>query len=219
MKNSKYNDRIVITKYVKLRIRAFGQMGLRVLDVTTLFKEVIGGMQKADIVKFDKIKEYYRGILVIKAKSAIADAIINNGISALEISTKLESLSEKVKEQISPEFEKYGFTVANFYIQSINFPNEDFEKINKILEDKAAFGIIGFLALAYFIFCNMFSNPIKVGYFVPLVMTTVIYTIVLDVINIACITSVSSVFFTLIHLVVSFVYCLVSIPMYLIGRR
>lgn len=219
MKKSKYNDRIVITKYVKLRIRAFGQMGLRVLDVTTLFKEVIGGMQKADIVKFDKIKEYYRGILVIKAKSAIADAIINNGISALEISTKLESLSEKVKEQISPEFEKYGFTVANFYIQSINFPNEDFEKINKTLEDKAVFGIIGFLALAYFIFCNMFSNPIKVGYFVPLVMTTVIYTIVLDVINIACITSVSSVFFTLIHLVVLFVYCLVSIPMYLMGRR
>lgn len=219
MKNSKYNDRIVITKYVKLRIHAFGQMGLRVLDVTTLFKEVIGGMQKADIVKFDKIKEYYRGILVIKAKSAIADAIINNGISALEISTKLESLSEKVKEQISPEFEKYGFTVANFYIQSINFPNEDFEKINKILEDKAAFEIIGFLALAYFIFCNMFSNPIKVGYFVPLVMTTVIYTIVLDVINIACITSVSSVFFTLIHLVILFVYCLVSIPMYLMGRR
>ncbi|SES66246.1 Membrane protease subunit, stomatin/prohibitin family, contains C-terminal Zn-ribbon domain [Pseudobutyrivibrio sp. C4] len=129
--------------YVKLRIRAFGQMGLKVLDVTTLFKEVIGGMQKTDIVKFDKVKEYYRGILVIKAKSAIADSIINNGISALEISTKLEALSEKVKEQVSPEFEKYGFSVANFFIQSINFPDEDFEKINKILEDKAAFEIMG----------------------------------------------------------------------------
>jgi len=129
--------------YVKLRIRAFGQMGLKVLDVTTLFKEVIGGMQKNDIVKFDKIKEYYRGILVIKAKSAIADAIITNGISALEISTKLESLSNRVREQIIPEFEKYGFTVSNFFIQSINFPDEDFEKINKILEDKAAFEIMG----------------------------------------------------------------------------
>ncbi|MDE6026205.1 MAG: SPFH domain-containing protein [Lachnospiraceae bacterium] len=129
--------------YVKLRIRAFGQMGLKVFDVTTLFKEVIGGLQKADIVKLDKIKEYYRGILVIKAKSAIADAIITNGISALEISTKLESLSEKVMEQIKPEFGKYGFSVANFYIQSINFPDEDFEKINEILEDKAAFEIMG----------------------------------------------------------------------------
>lgn len=129
--------------FVKLRIRAFGQMGLKVLDVTTLFKEIIGGMQKADIVKFDKIKEYYRGVLVIKVKSAIADAIITDGISALEISTKLESLSDKVKEQVKPEFEKYGFAVANFFIQSINFPDEDFEKINKILEDKAAFEIMG----------------------------------------------------------------------------
>lgn len=129
--------------YVKLRIRAFGQMGLRVLDAPTLFKEVIGGMQKADIVKIDKIKEYYRGLLVLKVKSAIADAIITNGISALEISTKLEMLSEKVREQVTPEFEKYGFSVANFYIQSINFPDEDFDKINKILEDRAAFEIMG----------------------------------------------------------------------------
>lgn len=129
--------------YVKLRVRAFGQMGLRILDVTTLLKDVIGGMQKADIVKFDKIKEYYRGVLVIKVKSAIADAIITDGISALEISTKLEELSENVKAKILPAFEQYGFTVANFYIQSINFPDEDFEKINKILEDKAAFEIMG----------------------------------------------------------------------------
>lgn len=81
------------------------------------------------------------------------------------------------------------------------------------------FEIIGFLALAYFIFSNMFSNPIRVGYFVPLVMATVIYTIVLDVINITCITVMSSVFFMLIHLVVLFVYFLVSILMYLMGRR
>ena len=129
--------------FVKLRVRAFGQMALRVLDVTTLFKEVIGGMQKYDIVKFDKVKEYYRGILVLKAKTAIADAIINNGISALEISTKLESLSEAVKEQITPEFERYGFSVVNFTIQSINFPDEDFDRINQILEDKAAFELMG----------------------------------------------------------------------------
>ena len=129
--------------YVKLRIRAFGQMGVRVVDATNLFQEIIGGMQKADIIKFDKVKEYYRGLLVIKVKAAIADAIINNGVSALEISTQLERLSEGVKEQIRPEFEKYGFNILNFFIQSINFPDEDFERINKILEDKAAFEIMG----------------------------------------------------------------------------
>lgn len=129
--------------YVRLRVRAFGQMGLKILDPASLLKEVIGGMQKADIIKFDKIRDYFKGILVIKVKSAVADTIISNGVSVLEISTKLEALSEIVKEQIAPEFAKYGFTVANFFIQSVNFPDEDFEKINKILEDKAAFEIMG----------------------------------------------------------------------------
>ena len=129
--------------YVKLRVRAFGQMGLRIMDVARLFRELIGGMQKDELVKFDKIKDYYRGILVIKAKSVIADAIIKNQISALEISAWLESLSDKVKEKITPEFERYGFKVVNFFIESINFPDEDFEKNNDILEDKAAFEIMG----------------------------------------------------------------------------
>ena len=129
--------------FIKLRIRSFGQMGLRILDAATMFKELIGGMQKNDVVKFDKIKEYYRGVLVVKVKSAIADAIITNKISALEISTRLEELSERVKSQIAPDFEAFGFSISNFFIQSINFPDEDFEKINKILEDKAAFEIMG----------------------------------------------------------------------------
>lgn len=129
--------------YVKLRIRAFGQMGLRVEDGVTVFTEVVGGMQKADIIKFDKVKEYYRGILVLKVKQAIADAIITNGVSALEIATKLETLSGKVKDQVSPAFDQFGFSVVNFFIQSINFPDEDFERINKILEEKATFEIMG----------------------------------------------------------------------------
>lgn len=129
--------------YVKLRIRAFGQMGLKLMDYSTFFKELIGGMRQDDLVKFDKIKEFYRGILVIKVKSIIAETIIEEKISALEISTKLEELSERVRVKIIMEFERYGFAVTNFYIQSINFPDEDFEKINRLLEDKAAFEIMG----------------------------------------------------------------------------
>ncbi len=129
--------------YVKLRVRAFGQMGLKLSNPTVFFKELIGGMRQDDLVKFDKIKEFYRGILVIKVKSLIANTIISDKISALEISTKLDELSQKVNEKISSEFEKYGFNVVNFYIHSINFPDEDFDKINKILEDKAAFEIMG----------------------------------------------------------------------------
>lgn len=129
--------------YVKLRVRAFGQMGLRINDAIRLFKELIGGMQKADVVKFDKIQEYYKGLTIVKVKAAIAESMINNKISALDMSAKLETLSQQVANQIAPEFNKYGLIVSNFYIKSINFPDEDFARINKILEDKAEFEIMG----------------------------------------------------------------------------
>ncbi|SHO54283.1 SPFH domain-containing protein [Anaerocolumna xylanovorans] len=129
--------------FVRLRIRAFGQMGLKLQDYTMFFEELIGGMNQDDLVKYDKIKEFYRGLIVIKVKSIISTTIISEKISALEISTKLEALSQHTQLQITEEFEKYGFKVVNFYIQSINFPDEDFEKINKILEDKAAFELMG----------------------------------------------------------------------------
>lgn len=129
--------------YVKLRIRAYGQMGLKINDQVVFFKNLIGGMSQNDIVKFDKIKEFYRGLIVLKVKSIIADTIISEKISALEISTKLEEISEKVYKKIGLEFEKYGFNVISFYVQSVNFPDEDFEKINQILSDKAQFEIMG----------------------------------------------------------------------------
>lgn len=52
-------------------------------------------------------------------------------------------MSEKVKAQVAPEFARYGFSVANFFIQSINFPDEDFDKINQILANRAEFEIMG----------------------------------------------------------------------------
>ena len=129
--------------YVKLRIRAFGQMGLRINNAVLVFRELIGSMQKSELIDFEKIKNYYKGLLVLKIKSIISNYIVRQRISALEISTELENISSAVKAEITPVFENSGFIVSTFYIQSINFPDEDFEKINSILEDRAAFEIMG----------------------------------------------------------------------------
>lgn len=129
--------------FVKLRVRAFGQTALKLNDYRMFFTELIGGMTQNDIVNYDKIKNFYKAIIVTKVKTIIADTIIKNKISPLEIATELENISEKVKEKITEELKKYGFSVINFYVSSINFPDEDFEKINKILQDKAAFEIMG----------------------------------------------------------------------------
>ncbi len=86
-------------------------------------------------------------------------------------------------------------------------------------ETAIGFEIVGFALLAYFILGNIGSNRIKTGYFVPLLMVTVIYTILLDTINIAFVAKISNVMFVLIHFVVLLVYCIVSIPMYILGKR
>ncbi len=129
--------------YTKLRVRAFGQFGLKIVDYSLFFTELIGSMNLYDIVKYDKVLDFYKGLLITKVKTVIADIIVNQKISALEISAKLDEISKTAFESIRTDFERYGFNMINFYIQSINFPDEDFEQINKLLEDRAAFEIMG----------------------------------------------------------------------------
>lgn len=135
---------IIDPKYfVRLRVRAFGQLGLKILDYSLFITELIGSLNLADVVKFDKILDFYKGVLISKVKTIIADIIINHKISALEISARLDDISKLASDSLVPEFAKFGFKITNFYIKSINFPKEDFVQINKILEDKAAFEIMG----------------------------------------------------------------------------
>ncbi len=135
---------LIDPKYnIKLRIRAFGQFGMKVDDYRVFLTELIGTMNPLEVVNYSKMINYFKGVLVMKTKSLIAQAIIKNKVSALEISASIDDISEFCKAEISDEFNRFGLKVVNFYIQSINFPDEDFEEINKILRDKASFDIIG----------------------------------------------------------------------------
>ena len=129
--------------FIKLRIRAFGQLGMKITDYSVFLRELIGVVSGNEIIKYDKVMDFFKGLLVQKMKTIIADIIINQKISALELSPKLEEISNLAKEKITPEFNKFGLSILNFFIQSINFPDEDFNQINEILKDKAQFEIMG----------------------------------------------------------------------------
>lgn len=122
--------------HVRLRIRAFGQVGMKIADYAGFLRELIGSLNASDVVRYTKVLDFYKGILVTKVKSIIADIIIHDQISALEIAAQLDDISQRTQQILTPEFGKFG-------MQLINFPEEDFETINKILEDKAAFDIMG----------------------------------------------------------------------------
>lgn len=135
---------VIDPKYhIRLRIRAFGQVGMKINNYQLFIQELIGAMAGAEIVKYDKVLDFFKGFLISKVKSIIAQIIIDEKISALEISAKLNDISDEAALTLEPDFNRFGMTLINFYIKSINFPDEDFEKINEILEDKAAFEIMG----------------------------------------------------------------------------
>lgn len=135
---------LIDPKYgVRLRVRSFGQFAIRISDYRVFLTELIGAVGNSQVVKYDLVVKYFKGAIVTKVKTLIADIIINQKISVLEITPRLDEISSTVKERLSVEFERFGIEVVNFYIDSINFPDEDFETINKILGEKAAFDIIG----------------------------------------------------------------------------
>lgn len=135
---------LIDPKYnIRLRVRAFGQFGIRVSDYRLFLTELIGAMGMDEVVKFEIVSNYFKGLVVNKVKTIIADIIINQRLSVLDIAPKLEEVSESCSGRIQSEFARFGIEIINFFVDSVNFPDEDFEIINKILGEKAAFDIIG----------------------------------------------------------------------------
>ncbi len=80
------------------------------------------------------------------------------------------------------------------------------------------FESLGFLLLVYFILGG-FIRHIKTGFFVPLILVTIVYAIILNVINITLIALLDDVLFVLLNIVLLFIYCLISIPMFIMGKK
>jgi membrane protease subunit (stomatin/prohibitin family) len=135
---------LIDPKYsTRLHIRAFGQMGIKLSDCAQFLRELVGVLEPTQMLRFDKLQAYFKGLIIQKIKVIISEIIIKRQISALEITPHLEEISDYTRERITAEFNRYGLNVANFFIQSINFPDEDFDAINAILAKRAEFEIMG----------------------------------------------------------------------------
>ena len=93
--------------------------------------------------------------------------------------------------------------IISFYIAIIMYVFFDILNIDTLANFSSAltFEIIGFCIL------------------VPLIMVTVMYTVALDVINLAYVTTMAHEFFVLINLILLCIYFVIAIPMYIMGRR
>ena len=127
---------------VFLPVRAFGQFGLQVADSKAFVTQLSATSPQFTT---DQLANYFRGVLLTKAKDYIAETIVKKKINLLEISAYLEDMSTAIGEKLDGEFAKFGVKLVNFYLNSVDVPEDDETviRLKKALSDRAEVDIMG----------------------------------------------------------------------------
>ena len=113
-------------------VRAYGQFGMSIIDPRKFLEALVGNMTDFST---DKVLEYFRGKVIASITSAIGKKIISEGVSVLELHAILDAISDYCRDTIQKEFLKYGIQIENFYVMSVNIPEDD-PSIVKLKEAK-----------------------------------------------------------------------------------
>ena len=119
---------------VVVPVRAFGQFGIQIDDAGKFVSKLVGATSSFTRASLDS---HFQGLLMSRLKTAIATAMVKEGIGVLEISTELLTLAAKIQETLLPEFSEYGVSFKAFTIMSINVPEDD-ESYVMLKQAKAA---------------------------------------------------------------------------------
>lgn len=124
-------------------VRAFGQYGIKIADPKIFLIKLVGTLRTFDTVT---VSEYFKGVFITKIKTQIAQQIIKNGSSVLEINMHLAQLSDALKTELASEMHPYGISLVSFNVNSINLPEEDPAVISlrNALAKRAEMQIVGF---------------------------------------------------------------------------
>lgn len=128
---------------IMVPVRAFGQYGIRIADSKRFLLKLVGTVSDFTV---DTLNDYFRGVFITLIKTQIANAIIREGLSILEVSTHLESLSLSLRQALTNEVAEYGVALSQFNIHSINVPEDDpaVKSLKAALAKRAEMGIVGF---------------------------------------------------------------------------
>ena len=114
-----------------LSIGASGEMSLCVDDARKLLVKLVGTERFLDR---QTLITYFRGILMSKVKTYIAQAMRVNAINIFEIDENIEWLSANIHSRLVSDFLDYGIQLKQFYITTIVKPDGDsqYEKFKEL---------------------------------------------------------------------------------------
>ncbi len=128
---------------VFLPVRSFGQFGIRVGDSRKFLVKLVGSVRFFDQ---EHLNTLFRGLILTKAKDLVSSYLVKRGISVVEVNAHLDDMSAHIRESLAPTMEEYGIEVPNFFVNSINIPEDDpaVAELKKALAEKARMDIVGY---------------------------------------------------------------------------
>lgn len=125
-----------------IKIRAHGQFVVRVNDTKKLLLKLIGTTQ---VFTQRALSEYFRGLLINRIKDNIANQMIQQEKSFLEINSYLTEISKNIKDKIADAFVEYGLVMEEFYVEAINIEeDEGYKQVRDAMIARATQRVVGY---------------------------------------------------------------------------
>jgi membrane protease subunit (stomatin/prohibitin family) len=104
-------------EYGPIRLRTFGTYVIRVKDVGTFLKNIVGTDSRFTA---EQITEDLRNQIV----TSVSDAIAESGIPVLDMAANQLELGDLLKKKIQPEFDTWGLEIVKLRVENISLPPE-----------------------------------------------------------------------------------------------
>lgn len=123
-------------------VRAFGQFGLNIADPRLFLESIVGTIK---LFSAEKLVEYFTGKIVTAFTNALGELVVREKISILDLPAQFNQVSQACQNDIQGELANFGVAVPNFYVMSINVPENDssVRKLKEFKEKKMAIDGLG----------------------------------------------------------------------------
>ena len=123
-------------------VRAYGQYGFSITDPRKFLESFVGNMSSFST---EKLKEYFKGIIISKLTSIISSKLLQDDISVVNISCYIDELSSYSEQRLKEFFLKYGVTLSDFTIMSISVKDDDesFKRLKEAKDIAAKISVVG----------------------------------------------------------------------------
>jgi len=120
------------SEFGMVRLRAHGVYSYHVVDVQQFYKEIAGTRA---VYTVNDLEAQLRNLVV----AGMADALGKSGVPFLDLAANQALLAERMLEQLTPVFARYGVRLDSFAVESVSLP----EELQKALDTRIAVGMAG----------------------------------------------------------------------------